>query len=207
MNQLIPTRSSLVRNARLLGALMLLLAFSSSGTSMLASWSPGPSSCERACCAGKSPHAAGSCAQGSCHASLPSRGKSSKHRRRIGQPTEQLCGGPRRIESQSFAIIRWLKKHGLGPTGGTPAPLTHTRQINSDQTSVSLASLSNPCQSESGGASSANPNQRNAATLSHHRRPRPSRTIRLSFPDNSSSSILDALSGQCTPRGPPVSFS
>ena len=206
MNQLIPTRSRLARNARLLCALMLLLVFLSSGTSLLASSSAGPSACERACCAGKAPHAAGSCAHGSCHASLPSRRKSSNHGR-IRQPSEQLCGGPRRIESQSSAIIRSLRKPALGLTGGTPVPLTHTRQNNSEQTQVSLATLSKPCQSECGGASSANPNQRNAGTLSHHGRPRPLRNIRLNLRQHSPASILDILSDQCAPRGPPLSVS
>ena len=199
MNRLIPTSSRLFRQARLLCALMLSLTFLSAGTLLVASSSSSPSPCERACCAGKAPHAAGSCAHGACHASLPSRRKSSNHGRRIRQPIDQLCGVPRRVQTASS-----LQKASLRLTGGTPGPRA---RANSDQTRVSVASLSSPCQPGCGVASSVNASQRNAATLSHHRRPQPLRDIRLNRLDHSASSVLDALSGQCSPRGPPISFS
>jgi len=211
MNRVIPMRLRLrlrlIRKARLLCALMLLFAFLSAGAPLVASLASGPSPCERACCAGKAPHAAGSCGHGSCHASLSSRRKSLHLGRKISQPAEQLCGVSRRVDARGLVGVRSLRKLSLGLTGGTPVPRTHSRQNNSDQTKVTLASLSRPCQSECGGASSANANQRNAAALRHDRHPRPLSSIRLAALNHFFSKLLEALSRHYAPRGPPFSFS
>jgi hypothetical protein len=209
MNQLIPTRSRLVGNARLLCAVMLLIAFLSAGTPLLASSSSGPAACARACCAGKAPHAAGSCAHGSCHASLSSRRTSPNQGRRISQRTEQLCGVPRRIETKSLERAGSLEKTSRRLTGGTPVPRTYARQNNSNHSSVSLASLSRPCQPECGGCSSSFTNsnqQRNTATVAQADRPRSPSNIRLADLAYRSSQSFDILCRLCGPRGPPFSL-
>src|SRR4051794_5140490 len=80
--------------ARVFLATILLLGFVAS-TLPLESIASGPL-CTLSCCAGRAPHAAGSCMNGSCHAFL---GKdSSHHRAPVGtQVNEQLCGLARAV--------------------------------------------------------------------------------------------------------------
>jgi hypothetical protein len=151
--------------------------------------------CELACCAGRAPHAAGSCMNRSCHAVLPSRRKAAHRVGRIASRPEHLCGVPRRIEAKSSARIR---------------PAQTISRTNSDQTSLSVASLARPCQPECGGCSSSFTNsnqQRSAATCSLPGRSRPSPYVRLADLTYLKSRILDALCRQCAPRGPPLSSS
>ena len=193
MNRLSSTRSTVVRSARPVFALLLLIACLSTSVPLIASASG--SMCELACCAGRAPHAAGSCMNGSCHATIPSRTKAS-HRNRwtVSQP-EHLCSAPRRIETKSSARIR---------------PAQTISRTNSDQTSLSVVSLARPCQPECGGCSSSFTNsnqQRGAATISLPECPQPPPNVRLADLAYLKSRILDALCRQCAPRGPPLSFS
>ena len=193
MNRLSSTRSTVVRTARPVFALMLLIACLSASVPLIALASG--SMCELACCAGRAPHAAGSCMNGSCHAVIPSRRKASHRVGRIASRPERLCGVPRRIETKSSARIR---------------PAQTISRTNVDQTSLSVLSLARPCQPECGGCSSSFTNsnqQRSAATISLPGRPRPPPDVRLADLAYLKSRILDALCRQCAPRGPPLSFS
>jgi len=195
MNRLRSTRSTVVRTARPVFALMLLIACLSTSVPLMASPSPSASMCELACCAGRAPHAAGSCMNGSCHAVIPGRSKAAYRVGRIASRPEHLCGVPRRIETKSSARIR---------------PAQTIPRTNSDQASLSVMSLARPCQPECGGCSFSFTNsnqQRSAATLAHPARPRPLLDVRLADLDYLKSRILDALCRQCAPRGPPLSFS
>ena len=192
MNWRSSTRSTLVRTARFVFVLMLLAACLSTSVPLLASASG--SMCELACCAGRAPHAAGSCMNGSCHAPIPSRSKASLRERRIASQPEHLCSAPRRIETKSSARIR---------------PSQTLSRTNSNQMSLSAASLSRPCQPECSGCSSSFTNsnkQRSAATISLPGSPRPPPDVRLADLAYLRSRILDALCRQCAPRGPPLSF-
>ena len=192
MNRFASTVSGMIGKARLLCALMVLLAFSSA-VIPLGTTSAAASTCALACCSGKAPHAAGSCAHGSCHAAVRRHRPTSHHSRSTTSPTDQLCRLPRRIETKSSARIR---------------PARKTSENDADQTSQSLTSLSRPCLPECGSCSTSfpNSNQRNASALSHERRPGALSNVRLAGLDCSSSKILEALSEQCAPRGPPVTF-
>ena len=193
MNRLGSIRSMVDRTARPVFALMLLIACLSTSVPLIASASG--SMCELACCAGRAPHAAGSCMNGSCHAVLPSHSKASHRGRRIASRPEHLCGVPRRIETKSSARIR---------------PAQTISRTNSEQTSLSVVSLARPCQPECGGCFSSFTNsnqQRNAATFAHPASLRPPLDVRLADLAYRNSQILDALCRQCAPRGPPLSFS
>lgn len=192
MNRRSSTRSTVVHTARTVFALMLLLACLSASAPLIASASG--SMCELACCAGRAPHAPGSCMNGSCHVAIPAHNKASHRDRRIASRPEHLCGAPRRIETKSSARIR---------------PTQTLSRTNSDQTNLSPASLTRPCQPECGGCSSSstNSNQRDPATVAYAGRLRPPSKIRLADLANSKLMILDALCRQCAPRGPPLSFS
>jgi len=178
--------------ARSVIAAVLSLAFL--GGSFQLAQSANGSLCTLSCCAGRAPHAAGSCMNGSCHAVIPSRSKASHRVGRIASRPEHLCGVPRGIETKGSARVR---------------PAQTISRTNTDQTSLSEVSPARPCQPECGGCSSSfNSNQqRSAATISLPGRPRPPRDVRLADLAYLKSRILDALCRQCAPRGPPPSFS
>jgi hypothetical protein len=183
-----------VRTARSVFVLMLLVACLSTNAPLITSASASGSLCELACCAGRAPHAAGSCMNGSCHAPIPGHSRASHRERRIASPPEHLCSAPRRIETKSSARIR---------------PAQTLSRTNSNQMSLSAASLSRPCQPECSGCSSSFTNsnkQRSAATISLPGSPRPPPDVRLADLAYLRSRILDALCRQCAPRGPPLSF-
>ncbi len=195
MNRFRSTRSTVIITARPMFSLMLLIACLSTSVPLIASASGSASMCKLACCAGRAPHAAGSCMNGSCHAVLRNRSKASHRVGRIASRPERLCGVPRRIETKSSARIR---------------PVQTISRTNYDQTNLSVVSLARPCQPECGGCSSSFTNsnqQRSAATISLSGRPRPPPDVRLADLTYLKSRMLDALCRQCAPRGPPLSFS
>jgi hypothetical protein len=195
MNRFRSTRSTVVRTARPLLALMLLIACLSTSVPLIASALAPALMCELACCAGRAPHVAGSCLNGSCHAVLPNRSKASHRVGRIASRPDHLCGVPRRLETKSSARIR---------------PAQTISRTNSEQTSLSVVSLARPCQPECGGCFSSFTNsnqQRNAATFAHPASLRPPLDVRLADLAYRNSQILDALCRQYAPRGPPLSFS
>lgn len=203
-------RSIMLHAARPVLAVVLLFAFLSSSVPLIVSASA--SKCELACCAARAPHAAGSCADGSCHADSLKRRKSrlirsnqteqrSKQTEQRSKQTEQLCGVPRHLEIKTLARIR--------PQTDSQTASDHS-QTASDHKRLSKLSLSRPCPPECGasGASSTNSNrQRNSATLAQIDNRPPPADMRLVDLAHRSSQILDALCRQCAPRGPPVSFS
>jgi hypothetical protein len=190
MNRLSSIRLKVLPGARSVFVLMMLVACLSSSVPLIASASG--SMCERPCCAGTAPHAAGSCMNGACHAAI-THSKTSGHAGRIASRPEHLCGSPSRIETQSSGRVR---------------PVQQFSRTSADQTSLSPASVMRPCQPECGGcsASSTNSNQRNSATIAYAERPRPPSDVRLADLAYRSSQMLDALSRHCAPRGPPLSF-
>lgn len=207
----------MIRCARLMCAGMLLLAFVSTSVPLITSAAPSSTACARSCCAGKAPHAAGSCEHGSCHAALPARRKSSNHRQRVSQPIEQLCGVPRGLETKSLAkgysssgISR--EKNGALPNGrasDTNKPSDTKRLTDTNQLKLSPASVTMPCQPECGGflAGFSSSRQQNTATIGHGPRLRPAAQVLLARRDDLSPKSLDALSEHRAPRGPPLSLS
>ena len=179
--------------AKLALAVTLVFAFLSSIVP-LASVSAG-SACQLECCAGKAPHAAGSCMAGFCEAPIPSHGKAAKtHPARLVQ-AEELCGLPHRLVLKSLAQRR---------SGADQSP------IHSAKTNVSAAAFDKPCQPDCGGSAAGFRNsnrQRNSAVIANALRPRVPAAIRLAGFGNHRTQILEALCRQCAPRGPPLSLS
>ena len=202
----------IVRLARVICAAMLLLAFVSASVPLVTFAATSANSCALACCAGKAPHAAGSCEHGSCHAALPWLRESSKHRQRVSQPTEQLCGVPRGLEIKSVArrdqvSSKTAKKNIRALPYGRASD---TNQFtDTKQPKLATASLTMPCQPECGGclAGFSNSSQRNTAVIDHGLRLRPLAKLLPARRDDSSPGILDALSEHWAPRGPPLSLS
>jgi hypothetical protein len=191
MNRFQPGRFRLASAARVVLAAILLFAFLS-GVVPLASVSAG-SMCRLECCAGRTPHAAGSCMDGSCEASLlthPKAARSNKAKRDHG---DQFCGPGHAVVMKSLARMR-----------SNHAPL----EVGSDQTTVSAAAFGKPCQPDCGACASGftNPNrQKNSAAIADAVRPRaPTATDSSDFGAHLNK-ILKTLCRQCAPRGPPLS--
>jgi hypothetical protein len=95
--------------------LLLSILWANIPTASLAS---GPM-CNLACCAGRAPHAAGSCMNGSCHAFLMGRAETSKiHVHLPVHESEQLCGLPRRTTRNSVVSLRGSTELTLAASSG-----------------------------------------------------------------------------------------
>jgi hypothetical protein len=193
-----------VRVARvILGAILLLsILWANLPTAALAS---GPM-CNLACCAGKAPHAAGSCMNGSCHAFLKGRAKSPKiHLHLPVHESEQLCGLPRKTTRNSVVLLRG----SAAPT--VAASSERSRGSHSpDTASVSTSTLGKPCRRDCGTGtftSSSQSRARDSGAVSYADKPRPPSTARHEHSSFSRAQALDALCRRSRPRGPPISSS
>jgi hypothetical protein len=178
--------------ANLALAVMLVVAFLSS-IAPLARVSAG-SVCKLECCAGRAPHAAGSCMDGSCNAVLSISHKTTKgHQVKLNQG-EQFCGLSRTTATKNVARMRVDR-----------AP----RPAKSEPTTALAAAFVKPCQPECGGCASgfaSSNQQRNAGTLAHVVRPRPPTESLFDFGSHRTQ-LLNALCRQGAPRGPPFVLS
>lgn len=140
--------------------------------------------CTLACCAGRPPHAAGSCMDASCHAVF----NRTDHRFRK-QPADKFCGLP------SFS------RHHLSQRN----PKTESKQD-----SISGSALGRPCDPNCAGTvfiSSTQSRPRQFSTVAHKKRPRaPSPASYRCYVENTFTTG-GGFSKQVSPRGPPVLFS
>lgn len=171
-------------------ALMLLVGFLSNIVP-LASVSAG-SRCTLECCAGKPPHAAGSCMDGACEAHLLTH--SAAKRKQVKRDLDdQFCGVSHAVRLKNLARMR---------------PNRAPRQVGSYQPRASAAAFVKPCQADCGGSAAGFGNSnRNSAVIADRVRPRDPTAIHLSDFGRHRTQLLDALCRQCAPRGPPFSFS
>jgi len=173
------TTLAIVLLSGLLAALFPLAAISSGGT------------CKLACCAGRAPHAAGSCIDGTCHAFLGTH-SSHAHYPKHESP-EQFCGLSR-----------------LGASGKLVLVLSQElRDGLSKEAKVSSSALSKPCQTDCGGCASGFANskrRRNVATVVNSNQP----TQALQADEANAQVALvrqiRALRRQSAPRAPPPLF-
>lgn len=193
MNRFQPKRFRLVSTARVVLATVLLFAFLS-GVVPLASVSAG-SMCMRECCAARAPHAAGSCRDGSCPATLRKYPRRAENHRAGPAQGEPLCGLHRKVLVKSLARM---------PSDGEQS------RTRFDQTRVSAAAFGMPCEPDCRGCASGFTNssrQRNSAGIADAVRPRGPAAIDFSNSGYHRTQIRKALCRQCAPRGPPLSFS
>lgn len=148
--------------------------------------------CTLACCAGRAPHAAGSCMDGSCHVSLKKASKQN-HPSQRKQLAEQLCGVTRltrRLSSNKTVQLSPIKKE-------------------SQQAQLSSTTMSRPCLPNCGscGSGSAASDFRNHAAIARHQRSR--RLAAAGFTDIFFAVLLTltTLVRQGAPRAPPITFS
>ena len=165
----------------------------------LAAFASGPM-CTLACCAGRAPHAVGSCMDGSCHVSFGRQTKNVHIHHEATGHGEQLCGLSR-LKSIGTSLLAI-------DTITIVASPERSRKA-SDQTHVSSAVFTKPCQSDCDicGTSFTKTNrQRNAVPLAYANRPRPPSGTALRNLDPGLARKLDSHGRLGAPRGPP-SFS
>lgn len=196
--------STVMRVARvILGATILLsILWANIPTAALAS---GPM-CNLACCAGRAPHAAGSCMNGSCHAFLRGRVKTSHiHRQLPVQQSEQLCGLPRTIARTTARLLRKSSTLTLGDSSGQ----SHGSRAHEAE-SLSMSTLGKPCQPDCGAGtftSSSQSRPRDTGAISYADKPRPPSSSRFELSSFNRAKTLDALCRRSRPRGPPITSS
>lgn len=199
--------STATRISRLvLGAALLLSILSANIPSALVASSP---MCNLACCAGRAPHAAGSCMNGSCHANLLAHGHGSHmHHQSPALKTEQLCGLPKLVARASSLSLR-LAAIDHSVSGISPERSTETKTAQKAPVGPSLSALSvgKPCQSDCGAGTLSSSNQRRpreSATHSFANRVRPPSKPGSLVAANNFIYARDAIRWQANPRAPPA---
>lgn len=196
--------STLSRIGRvILGAMLLLAILSANIPSSAVATGP---MCTLACCAGRAPHAAGSCMNGSCHAFLGGHNQKLhvRHETRI-EPVEQLCG-PSRVTKNA---IRLLFMQTVTPEFSA-ADTQYSREPSktaSDHTSVSTGALTKPCQPDCGAGTLSSTNQRRPRESAAHSftdRVRPTSNPGLLAGANTLIYAREAIRWQANPRAPPA---
>lgn len=142
--------------------------------------------CTLACCAGRAPHAAGSCMDGSCHAVFKRTDQNHRSKKRVA---DQLCGQP------SYSRHRLSQR---------------SAQTESKQDSIAGGAMGRPCDLNCGGAvfiSSTQSRPRQFSTVAYKKKPRAPSPARYGCYVESRFKTLDGFGKQVSPRGPPVRFS
>src|SRR5437660_6780439 len=98
------------RWARLILAVLLLAGLASTAAPLITNASG--TLCKLSCCAGRAPHAAGSCMNGACHTFLR---KSQSGRLHVRPQVEHYCGLPRFEKTAQSSIARVRTNPGPEP--------------------------------------------------------------------------------------------
>jgi hypothetical protein len=167
--------------------------------------------CTLACCAGRAPHAAGSCMNGSCHAGLMAHRKATDiHHEPPAQQSERFCGFPRSTARASlFSLLVAAVDHGSGVDSEYPRGSRAAGKAP-DRAKISALALAKPCQPDCGAGTFSSTNQRRprqTAALSFANRALQPSSLRLLAAANTHSHARDILRWQANPRAPPVLLS
>jgi hypothetical protein len=204
MTQVRNSCSTVIRISRVIigSTLLLSVLWSNIPSSVLASGQL----CTLACCAGRTPHAAGSCMNGSCHAFLKGRPKTPHiHRQLPVRQSEQLCGIRRITARTTGALLRDSTTSALAAT-----PVRSRGSYPAEAARISATALSKPCNSDCGAGtfgSSSQSRPRDSNATSYADKPRPPSTARLEQSSLNIAKSSDALCRRSRPRGPPTSSS
>src|SRR6266404_9288329 len=162
--------------------------------------------CALACCAGRAPHAAGSCMNGSCHAFRMGRLKTTLlHHQLPVQQYERLCGMPRGTARARATLLRESVTLSY-PVSSEQSPSSR----GPEAARLSATGLGRPCQLDCGAGtfcSSSQGRPRDASAISFADKPRPPSLARLDHSSLNLAKALDTLCRRSRPRGPPISFS
>jgi hypothetical protein len=205
-----------VARAVLAVALLLTLV---AGSIALPAAARGPL-CTLACCAGRVPHAAGSCMHGSCQAGVSTHNSASNnshhtHHHDGAQASEVSAGSG--VFSKVQASV------GASEMGEVPtieaAPYESSANAGekpeagangSNGLALSGTRLAKPCEADCGACASGSPaskRSRSAATLAGSIHARSPSSLKLAAGKHPLTHIDLVLSRQSVPRGPPILFS
>jgi hypothetical protein len=186
MSRLQIKQDGLAEASRIILAAILLTAFCASVVPLITVTAG--SMCQLECCAGRAPHASGSCMNGTCQARLS--GRHSHHA--TPDSDDKLCAVERKIERKSFV------RTGIKPAG----------RLSSDR--ITSSAFEKPCQPDCGGCASSSTStnrQRNSAAIAGPDRPRPPTANGLANTRYHPTQTLGTQRGPGAPRGPPASLS
>lgn len=157
--------------------------------------------CTLDCCAGRAPHAAGSCMSGACHAAITIK-RHARGRRTASLRSDVFCG-------LSFSPATISNRLAVKRTIRDPSS-TKTSQKESTQREFSATSFGRPCPPDCSGWASGFTNlnqQRNSAAFTHAKRPGAPSGTRLRYLHEDFTQARVGLCRRCIPRGPPTFFS
>jgi hypothetical protein len=181
-------------------AAALSLAFF--GGSFQLAQSASGSLCTLTCCAGRTPHAAGSCMNGSCRAPIKIGQHDHAH---ASHPTSDKFCGVERAATRKGSLSRRTLSRDLSPANDA-----RDQSKQSTNPAATVAGVTKPCDPTCGGGMSISSTQirpRQSAATSFADKPRPptqSQRFEASF------KFIKSLNGfwrARSPRGPPSSFS
>ena len=188
------------RSKALLGATLILSILASSFS--LATLASGPT-CHLACCAGRAPHATGSCMNDSCHTFLSRSKTTHTHYRFPVQRPEQFCGIRRGKQFTATLLGKSTTVNFLAYSKRSPG------RRAPGEASLSTKALGKPCEQDCGAgtlASSRQSRPRESVT-SDADRPRPPSITRHRPSLSNLAKASDAVTRQLRLRGPPTSSS
>ena len=207
--------------ARVFLAVTLLVMLVASSIALPAAAS-GPL-CTLVCCAGRAPHAAGSCMHGSCATELAthnpaSNGPDKAHHHHEQQPAEEsdrssvFPGATASVGASEMGEVPTIEAtpYEVSADAGGQADTTEPAAKGANDPAITATVLSKPCQPDCGACTSgfAPPKQaRNAATLAGSHRVRPPSSVKLATGRDPLTHTRSALARQSVPRGPPLFFS
>lgn len=150
--------------------------------------------CNLACCAGRAPHAAGSCMDGSCHAALNKR-STHHHSFQRSQVAEQLCGLSRIARRTSVQSNRKLDRS--------------IQRSESQPARLSSITITKPCLPDCGSCAPGfvSSDFRNHAVIARRERARAHTPIRIPSACLALRLTLTALVRESPPRAPPITLS
>jgi hypothetical protein len=207
--------------ARVFLAVTLLLILVASSIALPAA-ANGPL-CTLACCAGRAPHAAGSCMHGSCGSGLATHNPSSNvphqaHHHHEQQPAEEsdqtsaFPGATASVGASEMGDVPTIEAtpYEVSADDGGQADTTEAAANRSNDPAITASVLSKSCQPDCGACTSgfaAQKRSRNVATLAGSNHAPPPWSLQLAGGRHSLTHPRSALGRQSVPRGPPLFFS
>ena len=183
--------------ARSVLAAVLSLAFF--GGSFQLARSASGSLCTLTCCAGRAPHAAGSCMNGSCRAAL--RSVPRDHAHVYNHTSDQFCG-VERISTRKSSLLRLAVTRDL-----SAAKDAQGQSQQSANPATTVAGVTKPCDPTCGGGMSTSSTQnrpRESAATAFADKPRPPTQSQILEASCACKKILNGFWRERCPRGPPI---
>jgi hypothetical protein len=210
--------------ARALLAIMLLLTLVG-GTIVLPAAASGPL-CTLACCAGRAPHAAGSCMEGSCDPGVatpePANNSAPRlhhhHAQQLAEatdssaPTPTFAGAMASAGGSDMGQVPTIEatSYDASADNGPRADTSNTNRNRTSRAGIAAKVFSKPCQPDCGLCASgfaARKRSRNAAGLAGSYNVPPPSSVQLTIGRKPLMRKRSAIGRQAVPRGPPLFFS